>query len=199
MLLQDSTQPEVQYYLDGAHTEESLEVCTKWFESECEQAPQQLRILIFNCASSRNPEKLLQPLSEFYRRYPFAYALFCPNVISSASSSSAASSASKDAKHLAQYNDRRPADTANSSSSKNPLAWPSKVKAIWLSKTQQSEEHLKVFSCISSCLDWLRDFAPSLLEDHKRETNKAVTIQVLVTGSLHLVGGVLATLGSEVQ
>ena len=44
--------PRVSYYLDGAHTPESMATCAHWFASACQPAQPSgavQRVLIFNC------------------------------------------------------------------------------------------------------------------------------------------------------
>jgi hypothetical protein len=47
-----SPQPRISYFLDGAHTPESMATCAHWFASACQPAPPNAsvqRVLIFNC------------------------------------------------------------------------------------------------------------------------------------------------------
>ncbi|XP_028029581.1 folylpolyglutamate synthase, mitochondrial-like isoform X2 [Bombyx mandarina] len=48
-----------KFYLDGAHTKESMEICAQWF-SDNNRSPN--RILLFSATGDRNAEVLLQPL-----------------------------------------------------------------------------------------------------------------------------------------
>ncbi|KAJ0180891.1 hypothetical protein K1T71_002976 [Dendrolimus kikuchii] len=48
------------FYLDGAHTKESMEICAQWFEDKNKL---QEKILIFSATGDRNAEILLKPLS----------------------------------------------------------------------------------------------------------------------------------------
>ncbi|ESO06650.1 hypothetical protein HELRODRAFT_64438, partial [Helobdella robusta] len=73
----------VMYYLDGAHTEESIDVCTKWFLEEMDQGSKRdkrhkrsVRILLFNSTGDRQPCNLLKGLL----KCRFDYAVFCPNI-----------------------------------------------------------------------------------------------------------------------
>ncbi|XP_075735251.1 folylpolyglutamate synthase, mitochondrial isoform X3 [Rhipicephalus microplus] len=69
-------------YLDGAHTEESVHYCVRWWREAAasEQCAlganvQVHRVLLFNCMGDRRPEVLLSYLAE----EPFHVALFTPN------------------------------------------------------------------------------------------------------------------------
>lgn len=53
---------DMNYYLDGAHTFESIFFCTKWFESEHEKCKDSKNALVFFLTGDRKPETLLKPL-----------------------------------------------------------------------------------------------------------------------------------------
>ncbi|KAH3763439.1 FolC protein [Pelomyxa schiedti] len=59
--------PNVIFHLDGAHTPESMQMCSEWFSETVsasqKHSPVPARVmLIFNCSVSRNPQTLLTPL-----------------------------------------------------------------------------------------------------------------------------------------
>ncbi len=61
---------ELWLYLDGAHTEESVEACAHWFAGVCstagdghEQHVEERRVLVFNCNQNRSAAKLLAKLT----------------------------------------------------------------------------------------------------------------------------------------
>ncbi|CAH1398419.1 unnamed protein product [Nezara viridula] len=64
------------YYLDGAHTVESMEVAKNWFQET--SSKNALRILIFNVTGGRSPISLLKMLVDCQ----FSEAIFCTNCIS---------------------------------------------------------------------------------------------------------------------
>ncbi|XP_014284335.1 folylpolyglutamate synthase, mitochondrial isoform X2 [Halyomorpha halys] len=66
----------VCYYLDGAHTVESMEVAKQWFQENSSKNAK--RILIFNVTGGRSPISLLKMLVECQ----FSEAIFCTNCIS---------------------------------------------------------------------------------------------------------------------
>lgn len=70
------------YYLDGAHTPESMKSCCKWFNSKTRN-DQKIKILIFNTIGDRNSEHLLKQLV----KCEFDYAYFVPNVATANNSS----------------------------------------------------------------------------------------------------------------
>ncbi|CAF1248669.1 unnamed protein product, partial [Didymodactylos carnosus] len=68
----------VTYYIDGAHTQESIEQCKNWFLSKTRDHSSDRTILVFYCSNDRNPATLLLPLLDC----EFDEILFCsPTVI----------------------------------------------------------------------------------------------------------------------
>jgi hypothetical protein len=61
--------PTVTFYLDGAHTPESMAACSHWFADASSSAAAQDtltsvdRVLLFNCLYTRDPSALLPPLT----------------------------------------------------------------------------------------------------------------------------------------
>jgi folylpolyglutamate synthase len=76
--------PGVTYYLDGAHTAESIQLCVEWFNAESAKEAETLsgqsvsRVLLFNMTGDRNTESLLSCLLPC----DFDCAVFCPNILS---------------------------------------------------------------------------------------------------------------------
>lgn len=66
------------FYLDGAHTVDSLEKCAQWFQTCISSSPRTYKTLIFNATGDRNSEELLQTLSTVN----FDYVIFAPNIAS---------------------------------------------------------------------------------------------------------------------
>lgn len=59
-----SSSSSTTYHLDGAHTTDSLALCAKWFvsvssETSSDKKPKPIRALIFNCTNGRKAEELL--------------------------------------------------------------------------------------------------------------------------------------------
>jgi len=57
----------ITFFLDGAHTVESMDVCKNWF-SECttkenSNNKRPIRVLVFYCSGTRDPSRLIQPLT----------------------------------------------------------------------------------------------------------------------------------------
>ncbi|KAG8648934.1 folylpolyglutamate synthase isoform X3 [Manihot esculenta] len=238
--LAESSSGDLIFYLDGAHSPESMEVCARWFSSavqESKQLPKLLssshdveiikevwgsgyiqserdssvesnkiskKILLFNCMEVRDPQILL------------------PRLVSTCASSGTYFSKAIFVPSMSTYNKVTSGTSAIPSGISNrDLSWQFSLQRLWekiihgiegdiLDKSSKldSAETLPprefvyedasrcspadgIFGCssvISSLpltIKWLRDCV--------RE-NPALRVQVLVTGSLHLVGDVLKLL-----
>lgn len=66
---------EIDFFLDGAHTTESMENCTNWFRRQTGSSDAK-KILVFNTTGSRDSLMLLEPL----KKLGFDRAFFVPNV-----------------------------------------------------------------------------------------------------------------------
>lgn len=209
------------FYLDGAHSPESMEVCGKWFclaikedarQQSCSSnqehdnsrtsnelvplnpgetsSKDSAQILLFNCMSVRDPQLLLPRLVKTCVGHGvnFNKALFVPN--------------------MSLYT------KVGSSSSLPPttdsvvdLSWQLTLQRVWENiiggergynnnadlVSIENKDHTIVKSCENSvvfsslplAIKWLRDAA---------KHNRSVRLQVLVTGSLHMVGDVIKLL-----
>lgn len=204
------------FYLDGAHSPESMEMCARWFSLSIKEDSQQVfsylphdnlnssielvnrhledsarkkstQILLFNCMSVRDPHVLLPRLMETCASHGvrFRKALFVPNT----------SLYYKVGSHSLPPNEV-------------DLSWQFALQRVWENLMQTNKggdekatdgvgEDLKnddtemcvksgetsaVFSSLPLAIKWLRDSV---------QQNQSVRFQVLVTGSLHLVGDVL--------
>ncbi|KAF9595637.1 hypothetical protein IFM89_001510 [Coptis chinensis] len=194
------------FYLDGAHSPESMDMCGRWFSVATREDVQQhngskeqlqanlrkdsTKVLLFNCMPVRDPQLLLPRLINACAHHGvhFQKALFVPNQ----------SVYHKVGSHALPLND-----------SQVDLSWQLTLQRVWENlvcgdKTIQGgdekaadpireeaiedasnsirSETSSVFSSLPSAIKWLRDSA---------QQNRSVRFQVLVTGSLHLVGDVL--------
>ncbi|KAI3777992.1 hypothetical protein L2E82_06931 [Cichorium intybus] len=172
------------FYLDGAHSPESMEVCANWFSiavKEDNSLKESSQILLFNCMSVRDPQILFPRLLDTCTSHgvKFKKAIFVPN--------------------MSVYN-----KVGTSSSSMSPTdfhvdnSWQLSLQRVWENivcgergNCENGEvvkdhdgnsvrrcENSMVFSSLPLAIKWLRE-------------DKSVRIQVLVTGSLHLVGDVM--------
>ncbi|XP_040860455.1 folylpolyglutamate synthase, mitochondrial isoform X1 [Ochotona curzoniae] len=195
------------WYLDGAHTTSSVQACVRWFLGALQQQERpsvgsEVRVLLFNSTGDRDSAallKLLQPCQ-------FDYALFCPNLTEVSFTGDADQQnfmvtldqvlhrCLEHQQHWSHLNDgvRSPHSPGQAGS----LLHPSSSTSL-------------VFSCISHALQWIsqgrdpvsqspsppRGLLPfSLASGKTKVLREATAVHVLVTGSLHLVGGVLKLL-----
>ncbi|CAA7054142.1 unnamed protein product [Microthlaspi erraticum] len=173
------------FYLDGAHTPESMEACAKWFslavvgdeqtdstseslvkgsESKLEKWSGETcqRILLFNCMSVLDPLLLLAHLRSTCAKngVDFEKVLFVPNM-------------SMPHNALVENKD---------DDSSVDLSWQYTVQKVWESLVGEEDGgKSEVFSSLPLAIKWLRDIV----------VDSPTRFQVLVTGSLQLVGDVL--------
>ncbi|RHZ83232.1 hypothetical protein Glove_99g113 [Diversispora epigaea] len=168
----------ITWFFDGAHTVESIQACTDWFEEsvflkENESNQNSLqnveRILMFNCVESRNGPGLLKIIKS---KNLIHRAIFCTNVT---------------------FSTHQFKPDLQNNTVKVDLLWQQKLANSWSSISQEANTESiepKYYSTIQDALEWVLDYSKK--NEHKK-------IQVLVTGSFHLVGGVMAVLGYNVE
>ncbi|GAB1286240.1 Folylpolyglutamate synthase, mitochondrial [Apodemus speciosus] len=208
------------WYLDGAHTTSSVQACVHWYCQSLERSRRtdggpEVHILLFNSTGDRDSAallKLLQPCQ-------FDYAVFCPNVTEVSSVGNADQQnftvtldqvLLRCLQHQQHWNclaEKQASSNLWSSCGREPAGPGSLLLAPH--PPQPTSSGSLVFSCISHALQWIsqgRDpiFQPqspprSLLNHPTANSGasvlrEAAAIHVLVTGSLHLVGGALKLL-----
>lgn len=72
-------QGKLTYFLDGAHTKESMEICIKWFSKQIENSKDAVNVLVFNVTGDRDSAAILRSLHSMN----FHYALFSTNISNS--------------------------------------------------------------------------------------------------------------------
>lgn len=161
------------YYLDGAHTVESIEQCQKWFVHSLSKQSTKRKILLFYCSNDRQPEALLPPLMQC----EFDCVVFCSPLASSAVIDK---TSDKDPKPA---NDQWRASVNFSGELGRLSSHVDAFEKLWLSttKTQSLMPSIHCFHTIPQAIDWIND-------------TKSSKPSVLVTGSLYLVGAVLKSL-----
>ncbi|TPX32462.1 tetrahydrofolate synthase [Synchytrium microbalum] len=169
--------PNVTWFLDGAHTPESILVCTEWFEGAVKKYVDHTRTtLIFNCNSThgRDGPELLKPIAELHLQHNnlFSRVIFTPN-----------DPYRPNTRTLADY-------TNNMVDADKLLTAQYALQAAWkeFMDTAGSEAVTETF-VVSSIEEAVELAAVGGSEEEKTP--------VLVTGSLYLVGGVLTNLGAE--
>lgn len=151
----------MDFYLDGAHTDESIDICASWFKNATEHSKGK-RYLIFNTIGNRDSIKLLLPLKclNFDRTY------FVPNVAGLINK-------------VDQQNFFTPTEEQ-----KNRCYWHCKV---W-------GQGSVVANSISQVLDHI-----SKENNFKLNCTIENKPQLLITGSLHLVGAALTLLDPDLS
>ena len=168
------SRPGIHWCLDGAHTEESLAACAAWYRALA--TPEKtFRVLLFNTTGERDVKELLEQMAQL----PLDQVVFCTNL-----------SLGTDKK------DQQNFTTTNTAQ----LERCHQHLEVWEAMEQSSLPPAICIPCINDALLWVaggRDptlngtfFGPEM----PKSLGEAELIQVLVTGSLHLVGGVLACL-----
>ncbi|CAG8476042.1 13405_t:CDS:10 [Ambispora leptoticha] len=186
------TMDRLTYYCDGAHTIESIQSCMDWFRETAFQGEYNSRddanqedttvpvnvkrILLFNCTGERSGLNLLKVItaSPYIR---FDYAVFCTNVVYSDN---------PDSKEPTLSN----ISLTNQESFKND--WLSLIAQQETNNNMIQEQRVHLFPSIEHAVNWIKEYAA-----HGTKNNTHV--QVLVSGSLHLVGGVLEVLNVDVE
>ncbi|CAF4534495.1 unnamed protein product [Rotaria sp. Silwood1] len=163
------------YYVDGAHTIESIEQCKNWFtNSLSKQNKSERLILLFYCSNDRQPDVLLQPLM----KCKFDSVAFCSPITSLPTIND--KNSQTDTK---PGNDQWRA-TANIVSEIGRLSLHvAAFEKLWLStiENQTTIPSIHCFHTVSQAIAWIDD-------------SKSSKPSVLVTGSLYLVGAVLKLL-----
>ncbi|KAG0329310.1 Folylpolyglutamate synthetase [Dissophora globulifera] len=175
--------PKITWFFDGAHTAESIRVCATWFQDASQKNTQGKtvkRVLVFNCTGPRDGDTLLKPLAQIQSSVQFNEAVFTPAI------TFASNTYKGDL-----VNNTAPIDLELKSQKTLAGCW---TKQVGLTGNVETEAEVKttVLPSIEHSINWIDDYV-------KNEVEKGVDeVQVLVTGSLHLVGGVQSVLGCEV-
>ncbi|KAF7725100.1 Folylpolyglutamate synthetase [Apophysomyces ossiformis] len=154
---------ELSWYLDGAHTVESLDVCSDWFSTQVDQAAS--RVLIFNCTHGRDGAKLLRSLSKL----SFDHVIFSSNVT-----------------YRQGYASEAISDNADKTTSAEEIQETQiKLAEGWkeLHPSFDSDK-IHVTPSLEDAVEWV--------VSHANQADKRV--QVLSTGSMLMVGNIMAVL-----
>ncbi|XP_030209221.1 folylpolyglutamate synthase, mitochondrial [Gadus morhua] len=203
---------EVTYFLDGAHTTRSMQACVSWFQEaavRCERnaSGPVARVLVFNATGERDSAAMLKLLVSC----EFDFAVFCPNITEAIASCNADQQnfnvSVENMLRRCLDNERSWRRHHGAGDCPPGRRGPLLIRDAGLSPAPGRGAEALVFPCILSALQWAaqgRD--PVLLsrDTDKREApvkpsvaakaallREVREIHVLVTGSLHLVGGAL--------
>uniref|UniRef100_A0A8C2Q2L6 Folylpolyglutamate synthase n=1 Tax=Cyprinus carpio TaxID=7962 RepID=A0A8C2Q2L6_CYPCA len=195
----------VTYFLDGAHTTRSMLACVRWFnevtpQHERNAGGSMVRVLLFNATGERDCAAMLKLLP-----CHFDFAVFCPNITEAIATCNAD-----------QQNFNVSVENMLTRCLDNQQSWrvlngqeekPEAELLIGGGLPLVAERHSDtlVFPCILSALQWISQGRDSILSNPNKciiplkpsinakaaPLREAVSIHVLITGSLHLVGGAL--------
>ncbi|KAM6532096.1 Folylpolyglutamate synthetase [Fusarium solani] len=159
----------VTWHVDGAHTSDSLKMSAKWFKDETSGRPGP-RVMIFNQQGRSEAVDFLDSVFKATKRDgkpAFDHVIFCTNV------TYAASGYKRDFVNR-QYD---PAEI-------DKMTVQHRFAEKW--SALDPEATVKVMPTIEQSIDYARHVGEGLPEGE--------TVQALITGSLHLVGGALGIL-----
>jgi len=217
--------PRCRFFIDGAHTEESMRTAIEWFDSQVSprEGGHRRRVLIFNCGEEKTVPDLLSHLV-VNRKTPaalrFDVVFFCP--VASAKPTLAHARAARVllleegeegayARQLDQATLRSLCDALEGKAEERPesLQWQRALRDTWrvlqaypmkMQKQQQEQQQEEQEDWIGRADQQTRTTVlPSVaaaLEEIKAML-AVEPLEVLVTGSLYLVGNVLGRLEEE--
>ncbi|KAF7651738.1 hypothetical protein LDENG_00106030 [Lucifuga dentata] len=202
----------ITYFMDGAHTMRSMQACVHWFRENSAQHERNAsesvaRVLLFNATGERDSAAMLKLLVPCQ----FDFAVFCPNIADAVASCNAD-----------QQNFNVSVDNMLTRCLHNERSWHlhnptgNKVNTLIhdsLPLLPEKNTDTLVFPCVLSALQWISQGRDSLLPDPAGQAfpvkpsvaakaallRDATQIHVLITGSLHLVGGVLKHLDQSLS
>ncbi|XP_018557462.1 folylpolyglutamate synthase, mitochondrial isoform X1 [Lates calcarifer] len=196
----------VTYFLDGAHTMRSMQACVHWFREtaahhERNASGPVARVLLFNATGERDSAAMLKLLMPCH----FDFAVFCPNITEAIASCNAD-----------QQNFNVSVENMLTRCLDNERSWhlhhsnrDNKGSQLLIEDSlplvPEKKTDTLVFPCILSALQWITQGRDSVLTDPAKRVlairpsimakaallRNTAEIHILITGSLHLVGGVL--------
>ncbi|XP_036444712.1 folylpolyglutamate synthase, mitochondrial isoform X2 [Colossoma macropomum] len=203
---QTLTHGSITYFLDGAHTMRSMQACVSWFSEAAAQHETNItgslvRVLLFNATGERDCAAMLKLLVPCH----FDFAVFCPNITEAIAACNAD-----------QQNFNVSVENMLTRCLDNQQSWrilngqEEKPEAEFLigdglPLVAEQRSATLVFPCILSALRWITQGKDPVLSDPSKHLipvkasvnakaaplREASNIHVLITGSLHLVGGAL--------
>ncbi|ODV79806.1 FolC bifunctional protein [Suhomyces tanzawaensis NRRL Y-17324] len=173
----------INWYIDGAHTLESINVSSKWFKDEqakkATACSKNLRILLFNQQSRENADALLTRLYENTStgdsEFRFDHVIFTTNITWS------------DGKYNSDL-----ISLNNSQELIDKLVIQKGLAQTWadLDAKNKNNSRKHIFHDIETGVNFIKSLSTS--NDHINSE-----VDVFVCGSLHLVGGFLVVLDNE--
>lgn len=162
------------WYLDGAHTIESLQVCAEWFKNTIAKSNENndnIRVLVFNCTHGRDSNHLLKVIANIQPQVQFDHVIFTTNIT---------------------FREGYTTDNTNKTVSMEEVVSVQQALAkSWKEHVPEfSNDHIHVVGTIEDAVDFAVDISKKSSDKH---------VQVLTTGSLIMVGNTLTVLGIEPQ
>lgn len=178
------------YYLDGAHTVESVRLSVKWFVREVARHTQP-KILAFNCTNGRSAMSLLGAMKNELEQAGVDPRTFFDQVYFCTNNTYADGGSASDLKSLSID----PADLENMSVQRELLdAW-CVLQEVAPSSDNPSTAHLspQVSAHVVPSIEHV------IRAVRQRNSDTGIPADVFVAGSLHLVGGFMAHLQAQGQ
>lgn len=206
---QTLTHGSITYFLDGAHTICSMQACVGWFNKVAAQHEKNakgsvVRVLLFNATGERDCSALLKLLVPCH----FDIAVFCPNITDAIADCNAdQQNFNVSVEHMLT----RCLDNQQSWRVLNGFEEEETESEILIGGDVQLHRRAErrgaslVFPCILSALQWITQGRDPVVSDSSKHImpvkanvhakavplKEAANVHVLITGSLHLVGGSL--------
>lgn len=159
----------INYFIDGAHTVESMTACAEWYSKHRPSRSNTKHALLLNMTGDRDRLQIIEPLFQFQ----FDKVIFSPNI---------ASSSQGDNQNLRVSHGSQLQQTQD-------------LHDLWVSKTcytnnnKNKDNQVFINTSVKTCVDE----ALTELQDEASEWC------ILVTGSLHLVGAVLSIIDPNLE
>lgn len=166
--LSDPENGKVKWYIDGAHTADFLRVAASWYNSVSQ--PTRRKVLVFNQQGRDEANDLLEVLFcavHGGKKQVFNTVIFCANTT---------------------YKSGWKKDNTNLMQDKSAIERLTVQTAFankWAELVGEEKAEIKVLASIEEAIESVRDLS--------RDSE----VECLVTGSLHLVGGVLGVLEGD--
>ncbi|KAI5623715.1 folylpolyglutamate synthase, mitochondrial, partial [Silurus asotus] len=206
---QTLTHGSVTYFLDGAHTTRSMQACVNWFSEAATQHEKDVmgsvvRVLLFNATGERDCGAMLKLLVECH----FDFAVFCPNITEAIADCNAdQQNFNVSVEHMLTrcLDNQQSWRVLNGIEEEVPKSELLIGGGVHLPRRVERRSASLVFPCILSALQWITQGHDPLVSDSAKHImpvkasinakaaplREAANVHVLITGSLHLVGGAL--------
>ncbi|KAM9450941.1 folylpolyglutamate synthase, mitochondrial isoform 1-T1 [Clarias gariepinus] len=206
---QTLTRGTVTYFLDGAHTTRSMQACVNWFSEVAAQHEKNtmgsvVRVLLFNATGERDCGAMLKLLVQCH----FDFAVFCPNITEAIADCNAdQQNFNVSVEHMLTrcLDNQQSWRVLNGVEEEGPESELLIGGGVHLPLRVEKRGASLVFPCILSALQWITQGHDPLVADSTQHVmpvkasisakglplREAANVHVLITGSLHLVGGAL--------